>query len=83
VGRQPVADRAAGVAGEIVGDQIEVAFGIVAVDRAEQVQIARGIACGRGLGADLPIADAQRAVDPGLVVAAAVDERGFDAVAIR
>ena len=67
---------------EIVGDEIQVAFGIVAINRAEQLEIAGGIACRRGLGADLPITEAQRSVDPRLVVAAAVDERGFDAVAI-
>src|SRR5262249_36189948 len=91
VRRQPVADGATGVTRERVGDEIEVAVGMVAVgmvavDGAEQVQIARGMACGRGLGADLSITDAPCALDPGFVVAAVVaaagDEGGGDPMAI-
>jgi hypothetical protein len=83
VRRQPVTDGSAGVTREVVGDEIEVAIGIVAIDGAEQVQIASGIACGSGLGADLPIPDAQSSIDPGFIVAAAVDEGRLDPVAIR
>ena len=82
MGGEPRADGATGVTREVVGDEIEVALGIVAIDGAEQVEIPCGVACRRGLGADLSITDAQRAVDPGFVVAATVDERGFDAVAV-
>ncbi len=82
MGGEPLADGATGVTREVVGDEIEVALGIVAIDGAEQSEIPCGVACRRGLGADLSITDAQRAVDPGFVVAATVDERGFDAVAV-
>jgi hypothetical protein len=83
VRREPVTDRAAGMTREIVGDEVEIAYRVVLINLLKQVQIASSVACGRGLGADLPITDAQRPVDPRLVVAAAVDEGGFDAVAIR
>lgn len=83
VGREPVADGSAGVAGEIVRNQIQVAVRVVALKGAQQFQIARGVACGSWLGEDLPVAHAQRPIDPRLVVATAVDERRLDPVAIR
>jgi hypothetical protein len=82
MGSEPVTDGATRVAGEIVRDEIQIAYGVVLINLLKQLEIADGIACGRGLGTDLPIADAQRSVDPGLVVPAAVDEWDFDAVAI-
>jgi hypothetical protein len=45
----------AGVAGEMVGDEVEVALRVVLIKRPHHLQIASGIACGRRLGADLPI----------------------------
>jgi hypothetical protein len=82
MGGEPRADGATRVTREVVGDEVEVAVWMVAIDGAEQSEIPCSVACGRGLGADLPIPDAQRAVDPGFVVAAAVDEWGFDPMAI-
>src|SRR5262249_27026960 len=78
VRRQPLADRSTGVTGEGVGNEVEVAVGMGAIDGVEQVQRARGMACRSGLGADRSLTDTPRALDPGLVVAAAVDERGFE-----
>jgi hypothetical protein len=82
VRRKPVANGATGVTREVVGNEIEVALGMVVLDGAEQFQIPCGVARGSGLGADLSITDTQRPVDPRLVVAAAVDEGSFDPVAI-
>jgi hypothetical protein len=82
MGGEPRADGATGVTREGVGDEREVAVGMVAIDGAEQIQIPCGVARGSGLGADLSITDAQRAVDPGVVGAATADEWGVDPVAI-
>lgn len=82
VSGEPLADGATGVTREVVGDEIEVAVGIVALDGAEQVQIPCGVARGSGLGEDVSITDAQRPIDPGLIVATAVDERRLNAMAI-
>jgi hypothetical protein len=79
---QPVANRTTAVTGQIVGDQIEVAMRIGVVQRVEQLQVACGIARGRGLGQRLPVADAERAVDPGLLGATLIVQGHFDAVAI-
>jgi hypothetical protein len=83
MGGEPLADGATGVTREVVGDEVEIAHGIVAIECAEQREIPCGVACRSGLGADLSIPDAQGSVDPGFIIAAAVDEWGFDAVATR
>jgi hypothetical protein len=82
VGGEPLADGATRVTREVVGDEVEVALGIVAIDGVEQVQIPRGVARRSALGKRLSIAHPQRSIDPGLIVAAAVDERRLDAMAI-
>jgi hypothetical protein len=82
MGGEPLTDGAAGVAREMVGDQIEVPDRVVLINRLKRLEIAGRVACGRRLGADLPLPEAQRSVDPRLVVAAAGDEWGFEAVAI-
>lgn len=71
---QPVADGPAGVAGEIVGNQVQLALRGVAVTGSQEVQIARGSARRGGLGEDLPVTDAQRPLDPGFVLPTAVDK---------
>ena len=55
------------MAGQVVGNQVQVAVGIGVVKRLQQAQIARGVARGRRLGQHLPSAHAQRPVDPGLL----------------
>jgi hypothetical protein len=82
MGSEPLADGATGVTREVVSDEIEGAIGMVAIDGAEQVQIPCGVARRHGLGEDLSITHAQRAVDPRLVVATTGDEGSFDPVAI-
>jgi hypothetical protein len=82
MGGAPLADAATRVTREVVDDEIEFAIWIVAIDGAEQIEIPQRVARASGLGADLSITDAQRAIDPGVVVAAAVDEEGFDPMAI-
>ena len=47
--RQPVADRATEMAGEMVGDEIQVATRRGCVDGVQQRQIPGGVACGGGL----------------------------------
>jgi hypothetical protein len=49
VGREPLPDRSTQVAGQIVGDQEEIAARIGCVDGVQQRQIASGVACGGGL----------------------------------
>lgn len=44
VARQPVANRATAVAGQVIGDEIERAVGIGLVERLEQIQVASGVA---------------------------------------
>ena len=64
---QPHANGATAVAGQVVGDEVEVALWIGVVKRLEQREVARSIARGRRLGQHLPVPDAQRAIDPDLV----------------
>jgi len=46
VGREPLPDRSTQVAGQMVGDQEEIAARIGCVDGVQQRQIASGVACG-------------------------------------
>jgi hypothetical protein len=64
MGFQPLPDGTAGVAGEVVGNQIQVTSRIGLIQRLEQLQIATGIAGASGLGQRLPIPDAERSIDP-------------------
>jgi hypothetical protein len=80
--RQPVADRATEMAGEIVGDEIQVATRIGRSEGVQQREVPRSIARGRRLGQHLPVADTQRAVDPDLVESALVIQWHLDAVAV-
>src|SRR5258708_8954957 len=82
MGGAPRTDGAAGVARASIADALPVALWGVAVNRVEQIELAQGVACGRRLGEDRPIADAQRPVNPGLVEAAAVDHWRLAAVSI-
>ncbi len=79
---QPVAHGTTQVAGQIVGDQEEIAVRIRLVERLQQGKVAAGVARGGGLGQCLAVADAQRPVDPDLVRSALIVEGHLAAVAI-
>src|SRR5260221_4311911 len=79
---QPVAHGTTQVAGQIVGDQEEIAVRIRLVERLQQGKVAAGVARGGGLGQCLAVPDAQRPVDPDLVRSALIVEGHLAAVAI-
>ncbi len=83
VSGQPVPDGPTGVAGEVVGNEVEIALGIGLVERGEQGKISRGVARGSGLRQDVAAVHTQRPVDPHLVETAVVVQGHLDAVAIR
>jgi hypothetical protein len=83
VGREPLPDRSTQVASQMVGDQEEIAARLGGVDGVQQRKIARGVACGGGLGQHLPVAHRQRPVPPHFVRSPLIVERHFDAVPIR
>lgn len=68
------------VAGEVVGDQEDVAAGIVGFDVSKQGNVVGRVARSSTPGNLLAIAHAQRAVHPGLLWPAAVIEWRFDAM---
>jgi hypothetical protein len=78
----PVPDRATGVAGEMVGNQREVAPGIGAVQRLEQVEVACRVARGSGLGQRLTVMHRERPIAPDLLWSPVVVERSRDPVAV-
>lgn len=80
---QPVGDWAAQLAGEVIGDEGEIALGIGPVKGLQEREVASRVAGGRGLGEDLAGAHAQCAVDPDLLQATLIIQRHLDAVAIR
>src|SRR5947209_9803802 len=80
---QPLPNRPAGVTGEIVVDQVEVAGGICGIDCLQELEKAGSIAGGSGEGECLPISGSQGTVDPDLVRSTAIVQRGFNAVPIR
>lgn len=80
---QPLLDRAAGVTGEIVVDQVEVADRVRCVNGIEELQEAGRIPGRGGEGERLPVAGTQGPIDPDLVGTTAVVEGSLDAMAIR
>ena len=83
MGGQPLADGATTVAGEIIGDEIQVTVGIGVIEGLEKRALGGRVARRCRLGQRLPVAHTQRPVDPDLVGATRVVERHFDAVAIH
>ena len=57
MGFEPLPDRPAGVAGEVIGNQVEVARRVGAVQGLKELQVPRGVARKSGLGQRVPIAD--------------------------
>jgi hypothetical protein len=83
MGLQPFPDRPARMAGQVVGNQVEVPARVRAVQRLEQLQIATGVACASGLGQRLSVSDAQRSLHPHLRRSPVVIERNLNPVSIR
>jgi len=70
------------VARKIVGDQVEIAFGVCLGNRSEQSQVAFGVARRGGERESFAVAYAQRAVDPDFLRATAILQRRFDAMSL-
>src|SRR5258708_17642934 len=70
------------VAGEVVGDNENVAHRIVSFDAFEESNIVRRVARSGASSQFLAIAHAQCSVDPGFLRAATVIQRRFDAMPI-
>jgi hypothetical protein len=79
---QPVPNGATAMAGEIVTNKVEVPLWKGVVERVQQREVSSGIARGGGLGETLPIAHAERAIDPDLVESPLIVQRRFDAVSV-
>ncbi len=79
---QPGAGLGTVVAGEVVGDDEDVARRIVGFDVPKQSNVVRRVARGSALGQFLAIAHAQRSIHPGFLGAATVIQRRFDAMPI-
>ncbi len=70
------------MAGEVIGDDEDVARGVVGFDIGEQGDVVRQVARGGTPGQFLAVAHAQRPIHPGFLRAATVIEWRFDAVPI-
>jgi len=68
------------VAGEVVGDDVDVAHRIVSFDVMKQSDVVRRGARGGASGQFLAIAHTQRSIDPGFLGTATVIQRCFDAM---
>jgi transposase len=79
--RQPLLDRPARMAKEVVRDDVEITRGVGMVDGLQQAQVADGVARGGGECDFLAVAHAQRPVEPHFLVPAAVFEWSLNAVA--
>jgi hypothetical protein len=79
---QPGAGLGTVVAGEVVGDDIDVARRIVGFDVCQQSDVVRRVARGGASGQFLAIAHTQRSIDPGFLGTATVIQRCFDAMSI-
>ncbi len=79
---QPGAGLGTVVAGEVVGDDEDVARRIIGFDVPKESNVVRRVARGGALGQFLAIAHAQRSIDPGFLGTATVIQRRFDAMPI-
>ncbi len=70
------------MAGEVVGDDVEVARRIVGFEALKQSDVVRRVARGGASGQFLAIAHTQRSLDPGFLGTATVIQRCFDAMSI-
>ena len=83
MGAQPLLNRRALVAGEIVGDQVEVAERIGLLDGVEQADIADGVPRAGRQGHLVPVPDAQGTIDPDFLATATVFQGCFDPMTVR
>ncbi len=79
----PRAGAGAVVAGQVVGDHHDGPGGVGGLDRGQQLLVAGRVAGGCGHRHRLPVADAERAVHPGLLRPTAVVQQRLDAVAVQ
>jgi hypothetical protein len=79
---QPVANGAARVAGERVGDQGAIALWVGPVERLEVGELAGGVTGGRSRGQDVAIAHPQRTLEPDVLEPALIVQRHLDAVPV-
>jgi hypothetical protein len=79
---QPGARLKAGMTTEIVGDDEEVAFGIVGFDIGQKRDVAFRVARSGAARQFFPIAHTQRSIHPGLLRVTSVVQRRFDAMSI-
>ena len=80
---QPRHNRRALVAGEIVGDEVQISHGIVLLHGIQQTQVASSVARACGQGPFVPISNAQRSVDPHFFQSPAILQRRFDPMRIH
>jgi hypothetical protein len=78
--RQPLLDGRAGVTGEVITNQLEVACRIGSVNDRQEFEVAGGVARRRGEGHFSSVPHPQGAVDPDLLVAPPIVQRGLDPV---
>jgi hypothetical protein len=83
VGSEPVPDRTTQMAGEVIGDKVEVALGIGPVEGLQQGEVVGRVARWRSLGKDLPIAHAEGAIHPDLFKSAVIVQGRLDAMPIH
>lgn len=81
--RKPGTSLPAVMAAQVVGDDEDVAHRVVGFDVLEEPNVVLGVTRRSTSGELLAIADAQRPVDPDLVVPATVFQWRLDAMAIR
>jgi hypothetical protein len=81
--KQPSPNRRAGMARQVVSDQIEVALRICLVDDVQQAQIALRIACWRGQGQFMAVRHTQGAIHPHFIGSATVFKGRFHPMAVR
>ena len=66
MGFELVPDGTAGMAGQVIGNQVEFPARIGVVEHLEELQIAGGIPGARRLGERLAVSDRERSIDPDL-----------------
>ena len=82
MGFEPFPDGTTGVAGQVVGNQIQVPGRIGAVQRLEQVEVASGVAGASGLGQCPAISDREGSIHPDLGWSPVVVQWHFDPVPV-
>src|SRR5947209_7423670 len=80
---EPLTNRAAGVTGEIVVDEVEVTHRVRRIDGVQELEEACGVPRWCGEGERLPCRGTQGAVDPDLIRPTPIVQRRFDAMTIR